>query len=72
AVLILYYKEALLLDMELYIFLVQLSQSLELRRKLEKEFGQPIDEERLNNLIAEEGWKDIESFSAAVKRVTSS
>jgi len=72
AVLILYYKEAFLLDMELYIFLVQLSQSLELRRKLEKEFGQPIDEERLNNLIAEEGWKDIESFSAAFKKAMSS
>lgn len=72
AILILYYKEALLLDMELYIFLVQLSQSLELRRKLEKEFGQPINEERLNNLIAEEGWKDIESFSATVKKAISS
>ncbi len=72
AVLILYYREAFLLDMELYIFLAQLSQSLELKMKLEKEFGQPVDGERLNNLIAEEGWKDIESFSAAFKKAITS
>jgi hypothetical protein len=53
--------------MELLIFLVQMAQSPELKAKLEKEFGAPVEEERLNKLISESAWKDIESFNVVHK-----
>ncbi|MGQ9781423.1 MAG: winged helix-turn-helix transcriptional regulator [Nitrososphaeria archaeon] len=71
AVLSLYFKKVFAYNMELYIFLVQVSQSKELRNELEKEFGEPVEEERLNKLISEESWKDLESFSAAYSQITS-
>ncbi len=71
AVLSLYFKKVYSYNMELYIFLVQVSQSRELREELEKEFGEPIEEERLNKLVSEDAWKDLESFSAAYRQITS-
>ena len=70
AVLTLYFKKVFTYNMELYIFLVQVSQSKELKDELEKDFGAPVEEERLNKLISESAWKDLESFSAAYKQIT--
>ena len=70
AVLVLYFGSAFTYNMELYIFLVQMAQSEELKVKLEKEFGAPVEEERLNKLISESAWKDIESFSTTHRQIT--
>lgn len=67
AVFVLYLQNVSTYNMELLIFLVQMAQSPELKAKLEKEFGAPVEEERLNKLISESAWKDIESFNVAHK-----
>ena len=69
AVLVLYFQSVFAYNMELYIFLVQMAQSPDLKAKLEKEFGSPVEEERLNKLISESAWKDIESFNATHKQI---
>lgn len=70
AVLRLYFESTFAYNMEMYIFLVQMAQSPDLKARLEKEFGAPVEEERLNKLISEDAWKDIESFNAAGKKTT--
>jgi hypothetical protein len=70
AVLRLYFESVFKYNMEMYIFLVQMAQSPDLRVQLEKEFGAHVEEERLNKLISEDAWKDIESFNAEGKKIT--
>jgi len=70
ATLMIYFKEAFTQNMELFIFLAQVSQSEELRNKIAQIFGHEIDEERLNKLISENAWKDLESFSSTLKQIT--
>ncbi|MGD0329079.1 MAG: winged helix-turn-helix transcriptional regulator [Nitrososphaeria archaeon] len=70
AVLGLYFESVFAYNMEMYIFLVQMAQSPDLKARLEKEFGAPVEEERLNKLISEDAWKDIESFNVDGKKTT--
>jgi hypothetical protein len=70
AVLGLYFESAFAYNMELYIFLVQMAQSPDLKARLEKKFGAPVEEERLNKLISEDAWKTIESFNAVDNKIT--
>jgi DNA-binding Lrp family transcriptional regulator len=64
SVLRLYYREAFPQKIELFVFLMQLTQNHETKERLSKEFGSPIMEDRLSRLISETAWTDLEaSFS---------